>query len=236
MPGLTEFLAEQPDLRLASCDQETLLLEGGYRLDAEHPAAGRVVREFQLSVHIPSSFPHAPPVVFENGGVIPCEPDFHVNGHNGSLCLGSPLALRRVLRAHPELQGFLVHTLRPYLYAVSIKLDRGGPFVFGELRHGSEGKLQDLADDLGIAESCVLPALNLALLPYEEAREMPCPCGCAKALAECSLRDRIADLRALCNTRELESLRDEFVYGGLLADLKETTRQITAATAQLRPT
>jgi len=208
-------------------------VDGTYLLDAEHSAAGRVTRRYQLSIHIPLSFPQQPPVVLEVGGVIPNDSDFHVNGHNGSLCLGSPLALKRLLRSHPDLQVFMARTLRPYLYAVSVKLDRGGPFVFGELRHGAAGKLQDLADDLRIAESSVDAALDLALMASIDANRMPCPCGCARSLGECSLRDRIDDLRALAGEDELHALRDEIARIDLIAILESTTKQIVDAAAQL---
>jgi len=211
-------------------------VEGLYFLDAEHSAAGRITRQYELAIQIPASFPHQPPAVFEVGGVIPNDPDFHVNSHNGSLCLGSPLALKRLLRSHPDLQAFMARTLRPYLYAVSVKLDRGGPFVFGELRHGPAGKLQDLADDLQIAESSVDAALDLALMARIDAHRMPCPCGCARLLGECTLRDRIDELCALCDADELRALRYELVCIDLVANWEASNKTIAGATAQMSST
>jgi hypothetical protein len=53
------------------------------------------------------------------------------------------------------LAEFLSVTLDPYLYAVTIKMETGRPFVFGELRHGGAGVVQDLAERLRIPESAV---------------------------------------------------------------------------------
>lgn len=205
--GLVDFLIEQPDLRIAPGETSALRLSGLYTLDATHPAAGRVTRTYDLTIEIPADFPSQPPLAFEVGGKIPRDSDFHVNSHDQSLCLGSPLALRRVLRRWPSLDEFLAKTLRPYLYAVTVKLDTGRDFVFGELRHGTDGLVQDLADDLHLPETRVVAALDLLLMPSDLAGIQVCPCECGRLLGDCELRERLNEIRDLASETWLQQLR-----------------------------
>lgn len=205
--GLVEFLTEQPGLRIAPAETSAIRLFGTYVLDATHPTAGRVTGTYDLTIDVPLDFPLQTPVVFEDSRKIPREPDYHINTHDHSFCLGSPLALRRAVRRWPNLQEFLARTLRPYLYAVTLKLDTSRDFVFGELRHGTEGQLQDLADDLQLPEARVAAALDLLLMPSNVADTQPCPCSCGRLLSGCPLRERLNDVRDLASETWLRGLR-----------------------------
>lgn len=205
--GLVEFLTEQPEMRIAPSPTDDVCLIGTYTLDATHPAAGRVTQTYDVMIVVPEDFPSQPPAVFEVSTKIPRDPDFHVNAHDHSLCLGSPLALRRVIRRWPNLQEFLARTLRPYLYAVTLKLETGQDFVFGELRHGTEGQIQDLADDLQLPEARVAAALDLLLMPRDHADTQSCPCRCGKLLGECELRERLNDVRSLASESWIREIR-----------------------------
>lgn len=207
--GLVDFLSEQPGIRLMPRTDGVWRLHGTYSLDATHATAGHVKREFLLNIDVPESFPAHPPVVFEIGGQIPRIPEFHVNPSCGSLCLGSPLALWRVLRFSPDLEAFLAQTLRPYLYAVSVKLQTGRDFVFGELRHGTAGQLQDLADDLKLPENRVVESLDLLFVPRDIADVHPCPCGCGRHFGACELRVRLDEICALASEAWLRQLRND---------------------------
>ena len=206
--GLVDFLAEQPSLRLVLDDPAQLRVAGVYTLDATDETAGRITRDYQLDIRVPDRFPDNSPAVYEVGGQIPRTPDFHVNGDN-TLCLGSPLAVRRALRRWPNMRDLMAHTLRPYLYAVTLKLDTGRDFVFGELRHGTAGQLQDLADDLRLPEDQVINAIDLMLMPLGEADAQPCICGCGGNVSSCELRDRLVDVRDLLSAASLRILRND---------------------------
>lgn len=207
--GLAAFLTEQPDMRLAPGVGDAVRLRGTYALDATHPAAGRITRRYAIEIEVPTTFPEQPPIVKEVGRQIPHSPDYHVNP-GGSLCMGSPLALQRALRQWPDLQSFLSRTLRPYLYAVTLKLDTGRDFVFGELRHGTLGQLQDLADDLQLTEAQVIAALDLLLLPRADADAHLCACACGRVLGACELRERLDEIRDLASEASWRKLRNEF--------------------------
>jgi hypothetical protein len=209
--GLEAFLCEQPELRLQPVSDATVVIEGMYLLDATHPSAGRVTRSFKLQIKIPLDFPEELPIVFEVGGVIPQQGDFHVNQTDYSLCLGSHISLKRVLRDSGDISRYFAEALRPYLYAVSVKLERGGKFVFGELRHGSPGIVQDLADDLQIPESRVVDALALLTLPEEAALGQVCPCGCEQTLRNCETHARLCEVRTLASPEWFKSTRQRLL-------------------------
>lgn len=196
---MEELLRQQPALRLEPVTDDIVWLTGDYRLDVIHASAGRVTRSYSLRVGTPPAFPQDYPVVYEVGNAIPRHPDWHVNTHDGSLCLGSRLGLRLELKARPHLAEFLSVTLNPYLYAVAVKLETGRPFVFGELCHGGAGMVQDLAERLRIPESAVPGAFALLAEPDAVARLRECLCGCGQTLGECETYTRV------CTIRELES-------------------------------
>jgi len=176
-----------------------LLVEGNYDLDAIHASAGRITHRFRLSITVPRTFPLEPPAVFELDGAIPRTPDYHVNGGDGSLCLGSPLALMAALQSSADLADFLSACLRPFLYAVAVKLVQGGDFVFGELLHGSAGVVQDLAARLAIPESAVMYALSLLGMRKRVANKCQCPCGSGRRLGTCPTNIAVRSVRTLAS-------------------------------------
>jgi hypothetical protein len=195
--GLEELLQQQPALRIEPVTDDYVWVTGNYRLDVIHSAAGRVTRDYKLRICVPRQFPHDYPVVFEVGGDIPNHPDWHVNTHDETLCLGSHLGLELELKRRPHLADFLSATLDPFLYAVTVKMETGRPFVFGELRHGDAGVVQDLAERLRIPESAVPDAFALLAEPDEIARLHKCPCGCGRGLADCETYQRFCAIRNL---------------------------------------
>ena len=197
IPGLDELLRQQRALRLEPVTDDFVWLTGDYHLDVIHASAGRITRNYSLRIATPQAFPQDYPVVYEVGNAIPRHPDWHVNIHDGSLCLGSRLGLKLELKAKPYLAKFLSVTLDPFLYAVAVKLETGRPFVFGELRHGGAGVVQDLAERLRIPECAVPGAFALLAQPDAVARLQGCPCGCNRTLAECETYQRVCTIRSL---------------------------------------
>lgn len=196
IPGLFEFLLEQPDLDVASAGDDGVLLEGVFGLDATHEFAGRQFARYHLRILIPWRFPSLLPRVYEMGEVIPRTPDFHVNLHDGSFCLGSELRLREFLLTSRRIDQFFGYALVPYLYAVTVKLRCGGSFIFGELRHGVVGLLQDVASRLAIPEARAAYGLYLGTLRRRVANKRRCPCDCGRRLSKCATHHRINTLRS----------------------------------------
>jgi hypothetical protein len=135
------------------------------------------------------------PVVFETGLRIPRDADHHVNS-SGSLCLGSPWAVRRLLGNPPSLVRLVELCVVPFLYAATWREQGHAGYPFEELPHGNAGLLADYKLILGVTSPRAV-SLALAALSRRprEANKLTCPCGCGVRLGRCSYRFRINELR-----------------------------------------
>jgi hypothetical protein len=197
VPGLDEFLNDQPFLSIQPSNGNPLLLEGDFQFCAEYEGHPRISDTYHLQIAIPKEFPRRVPTVTETDGKIPRTDDFHVNG-DGTLCLGSRIRLMARLQAEPTLQKFSNNCLVPYLYAMSLKLRHGQGFIFGELRHGINGELDDYKELLALNRNDqVVPALLCMLKKKRLANKMPCPCGCQRRLGKCEFNAAVRKFRNL---------------------------------------
>lgn len=195
IPGLDEFLSDQPFISIRPSNGNFLLLEGDYEFCAEYAEHPRISDNYHLRISIPREFPRQVPTVTEIGGKIPRKADFHVNG-DGTLCLGSRIRLMTQLQAEPTVQRFSKNCILPYLYAMSLKLTYGKDFIFGELRHGIHGEIDDYKELLGLKHNDqVVPALLCLLKKKGLANKMSCPCGCQRRLGKCNFNFTVRKLR-----------------------------------------
>jgi hypothetical protein len=196
IPGIEEFLRSQPFMSIQPSHGEGLALEGFFELN--HAAEGHpaVTDSYRLRIDVPSSFPQELPFVTELDGKIPHNEDYHNGG--GRLCLGSPLRLMLELQKDPDIHAFSQRLIVPFLYAMSLKLKYSTPFVFGELRHGVNGELDDYRELLGLEHNDqVIYALQCLLKKKRLANKMTCPCGCRRRLGQCNLNTVISNLRKM---------------------------------------
>jgi hypothetical protein len=197
IPGLDEFLNDQPFISIRPSNRNSLLLEGDFQFCAEHQGYPKISDTYHLQISIPKDFPRHVPTVREIDKKIPGEADFHVN-RDGTLCLGSRIRLMARLQAEPTIQGFSKNCIVPYLYAMSLKLKHGHDFIFGELRHGVQGELDDYKDLLGLkCSDQVVPALLCLLKKRRLANKMPCPCGCQRRLGKCGFNVTVRSFRKI---------------------------------------
>ena len=177
-----------------------LTLQGTFELRAL-VVGMEISDEFQLRIDVPESFPHDPPLVEEIGEKIPRTGGYHVNPDR-SLCLGSPLRLRAIINRTPSLLAYVNDCLIPYLAAVSHKLKTGEEFLFGELKHGAEGELDDYASLFEVANRSQAHDVIRALARKRRiANKRPCPCRCGRRLGRCALHQRMLPFRRLASRR-----------------------------------
>lgn len=195
--GLDQFLDDYPYMSTAPCFEAGVRLRGEFRFRANE-SGGDVIEDFyMLDIVVPEKYPRALPKVVETGGKIPRDGHFHVNP-DGSLCLGSPLRLLKIIHKSPSLSGFAVKCLEPYLYAVSYKLRNGGGFLFGELPHGNQGILEDYSCMFGLKEVFQIEkAVQLLCVKKRIANKKLCPCGCGKRLGVCPFRHTLDEFRKM---------------------------------------
>ena len=188
--GLSEFLYDYPGMavqpfRLGG----PTIIEGRFRF-----AANDDIRDtYDLRITIQPNFPREVPTVVEVGGKIPREPYYHVNPDT-TLCLGSPLRLKKMLADQPDLVAFAEKCLVPYLVKVSAHLQRGEELV--GLKHGMPGIVDDYADLFGLSSvDQILRALELLAMKKRLANKQHCPCRCRLRLGRCPTHLRLNALR-----------------------------------------
>lgn len=198
--GLREFLRSYPKMAIRPSSGEDLRLKGSFEFAAHHAEEGDIQDSFVLEMIVPNGFPRELPRVTETGGRIPRTGEYHVNGTDNTLCLGSPLSLLLRISKKPTLEGFAENCLVPYLFAISCKLKTGGPLPFGELAHGRTGIRDDYTALFGLKHpQCVGRVLALLGMKKRRANKLPCPCGCRKRLGACAFNLRLRAFRALAN-------------------------------------
>lgn len=141
---------------------------------------------------MPGDFPSGVPKVKELAGKIPRDGKHHVNPDD-TLCLGSPLRLRMLIRDEPTLSGFASNCMVPYLYWISTKR-----FAVGELAHGDAGIMADYMTLFGLSDPRqIIPALELLGMKKRIANKRPCPCNCGVRLGRCNIRFALNRFRSV---------------------------------------
>jgi hypothetical protein len=178
-------------------NEHRLVVAGNFDFHADSVGGPALTERFSLRIEVPRDFPRTLPTVFEKGGRIPPSGSYHVNG-DGSLCLGSPLRLRWLLRSTPTLMSFAEKCIIPYLYAIAHKIATGGELVFGELAHGRTGELADYVELLQLksAREARL-AISYLGMKKRRANKQPCPCSCGHRLGACRFNARLCEFRSL---------------------------------------
>lgn len=139
---IERFLERNPQMTLAPSGNNEYIIKGELSLDIQDTVNGNVRDEFLIQIVIPEEFPKSIPTIYELGNRFPKTADYHTF-IDGSLCLGSPLSIRKRLAEHPDLEGYIHSCVVPYFYAISLKLQGNENYIFGELGHGPEGIIED---------------------------------------------------------------------------------------------
>lgn len=139
--------------------REVVLLGGVLRVRGRHGSGAEIEERYTVRIEVPAHFPMQAPRAFETGGRI--SQAFYTM-QDGSMCLGSPLAVRRALRADPSVLTFVEGLVIPYLFGHASR-QRGLPLPFGELEHGRAGLEDELREDFPLQkEDDVRTFLRLA--------------------------------------------------------------------------
>ena len=195
VPGLQDFLKDYPHMGIRPTSCPGLVIRGVFHFAARHEGHPEISESFDLRIAVPPAFPCDLPEVTELGKRIPRTGDFHVNP-NASLCLGSPVRLLWKLSQHPSLPGFASYCLVPYLYAVSHKLQFGGELLFSELKHDTEGIVEDYLDLFGLSNpKQVQRVLHLLGMKKRRANKEACPCECGNRLGRCRFNKKMRQFR-----------------------------------------
>lgn len=148
---------------------------------------------YQLKIVLPTSYPRWLPSVYEAGGQIPQMADRHVFP-DGSLCLGTPLALWIALRGEFSIESIVDGPLRSYLIGNSL-VEEEQPWPHDDRPHGAAGIVQHLGELIGTTEPLAAGRFLLNILMGKVRGHWHCPCGSGLIIRKCH-RDAVDILRA----------------------------------------
>ncbi|HAY22649.1 MAG TPA: hypothetical protein DCY27_10895 [Desulfobacterales bacterium] len=141
----------------------------------------KIQDSFQIRLLIPDDYNKTPPKAYETGGKIPKA--FHTYSDD-SLCLATPVEIRRKFSETPTLIGFVESLLIPYLFSFSFWKEHGW-MPYGELAHGPEGIIQYYLESFKV-DSEIIVLKFLKLLAMENYRgHHECPCGSGSKIRNC---------------------------------------------------
>jgi len=199
---LEEFLINNPQFSLAPSNNKEYIIQGVLFLDVCDDLYGNIKDKFLIRIVIPKSFPNEIPTVYELGERFPKTIDFHTFS-DLSLCLGSPLSLKKRVKENPTINGFITSCVVPYFYAISLKLQRDINFVFGELHHGIDGIVQDYLEVFGLKYiNQAIHLLEILSQKTNRGNKKECPCGCNRIVTKCSLHKKIIEYRGVMTRKE----------------------------------
>ncbi len=174
-----------------------LVLAGKYRLNATIHGCEVIDEIFELKVIFPDEYPLSPPKVYEVGGKLPNDMDFHKNSSDESLCLGSGLRVMSNIRRNPDISAFFESLVAPFLYSIRYKT-KHGKTPYGELKHGENGLIQDYEEIFNLKGKKAILGILLALSKRKRvANKLSCPCNCKRRLGKCDFRFKVIEWRSL---------------------------------------
>lgn len=205
--GIGAFLTEYSNMSVSVVtDGSTdLVLNGSFDFAAKFKEEPEVQDSYSLEIRVPDNFPSELPSVKELGSKIPRDGKHHINPDE-TLCLGSPLRLKMLVREEPTLSGFASNCIVPYLYWITTK-----KFAVGELAHGDVGIISDYMTLFGLSDpKQIIPTLKLLGMKKRVANKKPCPCGCGVRLGRCGKRFILNRYRGLAPRRWFRDPRKPF--------------------------
>jgi len=148
---------------------------------------GKVIRDdYDVEIIIPDNYPQHPPAAKETGDKIQRCSDNHIND-DGTLCLGSPLAVKQTFAQQRNLLWFVQEQVVRFLFNYSFKRDYGTR-PDGELSHGGKGLLEyyyelfDTRDNVTVLEFLRV----LSRSRYDD--HSLCPCNSGRKIRKCHYR------------------------------------------------
>lgn len=182
-------------------------LKGKVKLSHQFDSFPEVNRFVEIKVTIPEHYPLTAPIIEEVGGFVPKRDDFHVNPDH-SLCLGTPFRIEAFIRKEPNFNTFYKRFFIPYIYAVSLKIMNNIDFVFGELKHGNAGELEDFGDIFGLKNrSQIFSCINALSMKKRLANKKSCPCECGRRLGVCRFHYKVNQQRDVLPRNWFRSLK-----------------------------
>ena len=198
-------------MNLKPSSKDSWTIQGWVNLEINDATYGIVKDEFVLKIIVPKTFPNEIPVVFELEDRFPKTADYHTYV-DGSLCLGSPLSIRKRITDNPTISGFVETCIVPYLFSMSLYLKGTKTFIFGELSHGTFGIIEDYYEIFELETiPQVLSLIDILCMKKNVANKQVCPCGCNQIITKCKMHKKVVKYRKAMSRKDFESDKAEII-------------------------
>ncbi len=147
-------------------------------------SSGFVIDSYQVKIKATSGYPYYFPFVFETGGRIPINADWHVYESDGHLCICTTTdEYIKTINGLP-LDLFIKNELTPYLFNQTYRREKG--FFLNEMDHGEKGQLQTLKNSLQTNDiNNIRWFLLMARNGFKQDRTSLCFCKSGKKYRHC---------------------------------------------------
>lgn len=170
---------EFPFLNLVYVD-DLPCLKGSIKLQDEK---GDVIDEYEVLIKSKAEYPNEFPKVFEIGGKIPNNIDWHIYS-DGSCCIASPPEEKLACIDQYTLDEFIRKHVLPYFFNQTFRRENG--YFLKERSHGDKGWIEFFFETLQTKNiTNVLITLELILSKKVIDRTALCFCGSRKKFRKC---------------------------------------------------
>jgi hypothetical protein len=154
---------------------------------------GKELDRYAVEIALLADFPESVPLVWEVGGRIPRNADYHINA-GGEACLFVPDERWRAYPPGATFLQFLDGPVRNFFLGQSIFRETC-QWPFGQRPHGAPGIYQYYEELLGCADKEIVREYIDFLRKPQVKGHFSCPCKSGKIVRQCH-RQQLADLRA----------------------------------------
>lgn len=179
--AIDELRINYPQMTISADENETVIAEGDYCLDAEYDGV-RLVETFVIRVAIPPDYPKSVSSVKEISNII--SSDYEHLYEDRSFCLGIDGELRMGILDNPSMVAFLEGPVRSYLYS-ALFYRRYGRYPFGDRAHGSFGIMQFYMEMFDVDNASQALDIIRFIEIGNYRGHLPCPCGSGVKLRNC---------------------------------------------------
>ncbi len=178
---VSQVIKRFPYLHLTEKVNGDTLLKGVLAFEGDYH--GEVIAdEFDVELHIPSTYPEDLPLVREIGYRIPR--NFHVNLDDNTLCLAAPIAIKMHFSKDKTLLGFIGNLAIPFFYNFLYQ-QKHGSLILGELSHGTEGILEFYREYFHLTNDAAIIEFLRILAHHAYQGYSDCPCNSGEKLRVC---------------------------------------------------
>lgn len=162
-----------------------------------HDENGKYWDSYEVKIRFPPNYPKGTPTMFEIGGKIPPEADYHVN-NDGSCCISVPAMEMIILKKGIRILDFIEKLAIPYLANQTFKR-LTGKYANGEYGHGFFGTFEFYKSAFKTESMIeIMEGLMCIIKNTLPTRNNPCFCGKNKKYKHCHL-ETVRYLRPVSN-------------------------------------